>query len=109
MPIQQMFLGLGGAVYTTDLAVAHGNSPYITVYKWGASGFGPKYSDPSTLPPADGKEVDFSPDGTAIAIGHNNSPYISVYPWDSGFGTKFSDPSTLPTGTCDDVAFRPTS
>ena len=35
---------------TTDLAVAHNNSPFITVYSWSASGFGAKYSDPSTLP-----------------------------------------------------------
>lgn len=33
------------------IAVAHVNSPYISVYPWSSStGFGTKYSDPSTLP-----------------------------------------------------------
>ena len=42
------------------IAVSHGTSPYIGVYPWG-SGFGTKYSDPSTLPAGTGRGVAFSP------------------------------------------------
>ena len=48
----------GGAEF--DLAVAHYTSPYISVYPW-SSGFGTKYSDPSTLPTGSGRGVAFSP------------------------------------------------
>jgi len=52
----------GAAVepYSGDIAVAHYNSPYISVYPWD-SGFGTKYTDPSTLPTGIGIGVAFSP------------------------------------------------
>ena len=62
-------IGLGGGVGSNlfggggggfDLAVVHSTSPYISVYPW-SSGFGTKYSDPSTLPTGNGKSVAFSP------------------------------------------------
>jgi len=43
--------GAGGAPYVGNLAVAHVTSPWISVYPWD-SGFGAKYTDPSTLPAA---------------------------------------------------------
>ena len=95
---------IGG--YFGDIAVSHATSPYISVYPW-SSGFGTKYSNPSTLPTGNGRGVAFSPDGADIAVAHDTSPYISVYPWSSGFGTKYSDPSTLPTGSGRGVAFSP--
>ena len=53
---------LAGAAgdYVGNIAVAHGTSPFISVYPWG-SGFGTKYSDPSTLPAGTGRGVAFSP------------------------------------------------
>ena len=100
--------GGGSAPYTGDLAVAHSTSNYITAYPWtSGTGFGTKYSDPSTLPAGDGGGVAFSPDGADLAVAHSTSPYISVYPWSSGFGTKYSDPSTLPTSNGYGVAFSP--
>ena len=88
------------------IAVVHTTSPYISAYPWSGSGFGSKFSDPSTLPAGTGLGVDFSPSGDAIAVAHDTSPYISVYPWSgSGFGSKFSNPSTLPTGNGRSVAF----
>ena len=97
--------GAGGAGQV-DIAVAHTGSPYITAYPW-SSGFGSKYSNPSTLPTGTGLGVAFSPDGNDIAVGHSGSPYITAYPWSSGFGSKYSNPSTLPASTGNDVAFSP--
>ena len=45
--------------YAGTIAVAHGTSPYITAYPWSSSGFGTKYSDPSTLPTGIGFSVAF--------------------------------------------------
>ena len=98
----------GGGSYSGDIAVSHDTSPYISVYPW-SSGFGTKYSDPSTTPTGTGYGVAFSPDGADIAVAHGITPFISVYPWTSGtgFGTKYSDPSTLPVSACLAVAFTP--
>jgi len=82
------------------LALSHsdGDGPYVTAYAW-SSGYGSKYSDPSTKPAGTAIAVDFSPDGNDIAVGHVGSPFVTAYPWSSGFGTKYSDPSTLITNT----------
>ena len=90
----------GGGGYSGDIAVVFQSTPYISVYPWD-SGFGTKYSDPSTLPTATsvGRGVAFTPDGADIAVTHWDDssywlPSISVYRWSSGFGTKYSNPST---------------
>ena len=90
----------------TTIAVAHGVTPYISVYPFSA-GFGTKYSNPATLPAGNGQAVVFSPDGATIAVAHSTTPFISVYPFSAGFGTKYADPATLPTGAATDVAFSP--
>jgi hypothetical protein len=88
------------------IAVAHDTTPFITAYPWSGSGFGTKFSNPGTLPTANGLGVAFSPSGDAIAVAHVTTPFITAYPWSgSGFGTKFSNPGTLPTGTGNGVAF----
>ena len=88
------------------LAVCHVSSPFITAYPWSGSGFGTKYSNPSTLPNDTGLGVDFNGDGSAIAVAHADTPYVTAYAWSgSGFGTKFSNPSTLPAATGRGVAF----
>jgi hypothetical protein len=91
------------------IAAAHISSPFITAYPWSGSGFGTKFADPATLPPATGRGVAFSPSGNAIAVAHSTSPFITAYPWSgSGFGTKFADPATLPPFQCNSVAFGAT-
>jgi len=88
------------------IAVAHLDSPYITAYPWSSSGFGTKFSNPSTLPTGTGYDVAFSPFGDAVAVGQSNAPSIAAYPWSSsGFGTKFANPGTLPAGSGLGVAF----
>ena len=97
--------------YTTTqqmIAVAHSGTPYVSAYRWSSSGFGTKFSNPSTLPTGDGHGIAFSPAGTEVAVAHYTSPYVSAYPWSSsGFGAKFSNPGTLPTGNGMQVAFSP--
>jgi hypothetical protein len=98
----------GGTVQKLKfVALAHANSPFITVYEWTGSGFGAKVSNPATLPPAQCNDVKFTSNGDAIIIAHNNSPYISAYGWSNGgFGTKFNDPATLPAGNAKTVKVR---
>ena len=76
MPMQQIFLGGGGAgLYEGYIAVAHGTSPFINVYPWtSGTGFGTKYADPSTLPTSTGMGVAFSPDGADLACLLYTSP-----------------------------------
>ena len=83
----------------------HHGSPYVTAFAWSSSGFGSKYSNPSTLMPGTARGLGFSSDGNDIFIAHSSSPYISAYPWSSGWGTKYGNPSTLPTGTGRSIAF----
>ena len=92
-----------------DIALSHIGSPYISVYQWSPSGFGSKYSNPSTLPAYNSfGPPDFSPDGSALAVPHAFSPHISVYPWSSsGFGTKYSNPSTAAGSNGYQAAFSP--
>ena len=93
----------------TTIALGHISSPYIAAYPWSASGFGTKYSNPSSLPTGTGRSVDFSVDDGEIVVSHDTSPFVSAYPWSAGFGTKFSNPATLPTGLGYGVAFSPTT
>jgi hypothetical protein len=54
---------VNGVTFSPDgnnIAVAFEASPYIAVYPW-SSGFGTKYSNPSTLPTGDGFGIAFSP------------------------------------------------
>ena len=95
----------GGGV---DIAVSHLGSSVVNVYPW-LPGFGAKYSDPATLPGANGRSVAFSPSGTDIAVSYDVSPYVSVYPWSSGFGTKYADPATLPNSIGLGTTFLPAS
>jgi hypothetical protein len=100
----------GAGAGTTDIAIAHESSPYISVYSFtSGTGFGTKYSNPSTAIPFRGRGVAFSPSGNDIAVAHDFFPYVSVYPFTSGsgFGPKYSNPSTAIPGTGFGVAFSP--
>jgi len=75
------------------LAVAHDDTPYLTVYKFNdVTGFGTKYSNPATLPGGNGNSVSFKSDGAVVAVANESYPGVSAYPWSSstGFGTKYT-------------------
>jgi len=78
----------------TYLAVAHNNSPYITVYKRDGDSF-TKLSALEALPSV-GYGCAFSPDGTYLAVAHSNSPCLTVYKRDGDSFTKLSGIEALP-------------
>lgn len=69
------------------------------------TGFGTKYSNPSTLPPGFGLSVALTTAANGVAVAHAASPFITAYPWSAGFGSKYANPGTLPTGDGRGVAF----
>lgn len=96
-----------GTIAARFVAVAHGSSPYISVYPFlENAGFGQKMNNPATLPGGTGNSVAFTASGDAIAIAHNTSG-ITAYPWSiDGFGARFTNPATMPVGTGLSVAFN---
>jgi len=80
-------------------AIANTSSPYVqaTPFVLG-TGYGAKYSNPSTLPTGAGGGVAFDEDHSTIFVAHDTTPNISSYPFDvdTGFGAKYSNPATLP-------------
>jgi 6-phosphogluconolactonase (cycloisomerase 2 family) len=88
----------------TYLAIAHNQTPFITIYKRSGDTF-TKLSNPATLPPTTGQGVAFSPDGTYLAVAHSGSPFITIYKRSGDTFTKLTNPATLPTGTGRGTAF----
>ena len=94
-----------GCAFSPDgslLAVAHNNSPHITIYNtsdWS------KVANPAQLPPNTANGCAFSPDGSLLAVAHNTSPYITVY--DTSDWSKVANPAQLPAGTANGCAFSP--
>jgi hypothetical protein len=86
------------------LAVAHANSPYITIYNHSGDTF-PSTTTPSTLPTGTGVGCAFSTDGTYLAVAHGTSPYITIYKRSGDTYTKLADPAALPTGVAYSCAF----
>jgi WD40 repeat protein len=86
------------------LAVAHNNSPFITIYKRSGDTF-TKLDNPATLPPNTGRGVSFSPDGVYLAVAHFNSPFITIYKRSGDTFTKLANPSTLPPQAANSTAF----
>ena len=71
---------LGGVdVLVSDIAAAHGTSPFVSVYPW-SPGYGMKYADPPTAIPSFSIGVTFSPDATDIVVGHIGGTLVSAYP-----------------------------
>ena len=68
-----------GCAFSPDgtlLAVAHGVSPYITVYNTSTWA---KLANPSVLPTGTANGSAFSPDGTLLAVAHGGTPHITIY------------------------------
>lgn len=95
--------------YPNSILAVHANSPRVTAWAWSSSGFGTKYSDPSTLPTGSGFGISMTEAADAVIVSHTTTPFISAYPWSdsTGFGTKYSNPSTLPPSQGNGVTFSP--
>jgi hypothetical protein len=109
------------AKYDGALAIYSTASPYIIIYRInGDTGFGARYSDPSTLQTSNSYEgltadfynqnVRFSVDNDFVFSGQKTSPYINVWNFTlgSGFGSKLTDPTTLPGGKVTAIATKRT-
>lgn len=104
-------------VHPNNNAVVFGNQPntgvnaQIHAYQWSSStGFGTKYSNPSSFRTENVLGVDFSPSGDDIALGYAggiSSANVEAYEWNSstGFGTRRTT-STL-VGSVYNVRFHP--
>jgi 6-phosphogluconolactonase (cycloisomerase 2 family) len=93
---------------STYMAVAQDSSPYVTIYKMGATnGTYYKLPNPATLPTSTGWGVAFSHNSTYLAVAHDISPYVTIYKMGATNGTyyKLPNPATLPTGIGRGVAF----
>lgn len=60
------------------LAVAHGTSPYINVYKRSNDAF-TKLANPYYLPSSLARSVTWTTDSTRLVVGNSASPFITVY------------------------------
>lgn len=88
-------------------------APTVHGYVWNNStGFGSKFSNPTSVFTNDSYDCAFSPNGANVAAVCRITPFIRVWAWSaSGFGALRSNPSTLPTNNLGDggngVAFSP--
>ena len=89
------------------LAVAHGSSPYLTVYRREGDSL-TKLPDPAVLPMGIGYGVAWDPTGQYLAVAYSNIPCLTVYRRDGDSLTKLPDPAVLPTGIGRGVAWDPT-
>jgi DNA-binding beta-propeller fold protein YncE len=91
----------------TYLAVAHGGSPCITIYKRSGDTF-TKLPNPDTLPTGYGYGCAFDPTGTYLAVAHDISPCITIYKRSGDTFTKLPNPAILPSNCGYGCAFDPT-
>ena len=60
--------GHGVRFCSTDIAVAHHTTPFVSAYPWNP-GFGAKYANPATLPANHGYNVEFTTEEEAAGLG----------------------------------------
>lgn len=108
------FYGKTGSTIAKYIAVAHNDSPYLSVYAfYEGFGFGPKLADPSTLPYNDGKCVDIRSDKSVVIVGHNDGgagypDFFSAYPLScNGLGAKYAAPAGILPDRAYGVRFSP--
>ena len=73
-----------GAVFdstNTYLAIAHGTTPFVTIYKRSGDTF-TKLADPAALPASTGYGAAFNPTSTYLVITHVTTPYVTIYKLD---------------------------
>ena len=88
------------------LAIAHFDSPYVTVYEQSGTTF-TKLANPATLPPDDGYGAAWDPSGTYLAVAHDSFPRVTIYERSGSTLTKLANPATLPTGNGNGASWDP--
>jgi len=96
---------------STEIVGSGSSSPFLHAWAW-SSGWGTKFSNPSSVPTQYAKNIAFSPNGNFLAVNNTTLRYPAAYGWSSsGFGTRYTTGSTqLPTSTTQySIDFSPTS
>ena len=76
------------------IAMSSQISPYVAAYPWSASsGFGAKFSDPSTPLNGASYEVGFSPSGNALALACSGAIQVYRFSLSAGFIDRLPPPS----------------
>ena len=90
-----------GANFSWDeqvaMVVATGTSPYINAYVWSSSGFGTKYSAPTSPPSNNAYMAEWNRDNAYVQIACQiANGGITGYAWTnaSGFGTRLANPTS---------------
>lgn len=90
------------------IAVAHANSPFLSVYQFSASGFGSRYANTSggsfsnaTTGGSGVQVVRFSPSGNHILFAEGLNLHVIQWSSVSGFGNRFTyvNPGAVPAAT----------
>ncbi len=99
-----------GIAFSPDgrvIAIAYATSNSIAAYQWSGSGFGTKYSDPSSFPVA-GAGVSFTKDGDKLVLAGASSALPYAWSNITGFGAAQSTSAGL-TGTASGLDCSPTN
>ena len=88
------------------LAIAHFDSPSVTVYEQTGTTF-TKLANPAALPSNTGYGASWDPSGTYLAIAHRSSPYVTIYERSGSTFTKLANPASLPPNTGNGAAWDP--
>lgn len=81
-------------------------SPRLHAYAWSSSGYGTKFSNPSTTPTNQSLGIGVSKSKNIVAVTEITTP-LQVWDFTStGFGTKYSDPTSVISSTSRSAAFN---
>lgn len=87
---------------------ANNNSPYVWAYPWSnASGWGTRFSNPTTASPNDVRHCVFSPDSKYILLTGGTIPRTGIWNFNttSGWDTKLTAPGTLPASVANQACW----
>lgn len=90
------------------IGVAHGTTPFISVYNW-KNNFGTKLANPSSLPVSAGRAISFTKNKTAVTLGTLGTETCITYSFSTttGFGGTLG--SGIVNGVCNRVEHAPIS
>jgi hypothetical protein len=78
------------------------NAPILGANAWSdTTGWGTRYTNPTTMPGGIDGGLSWDPDGDAIVVSFYSSPYLRAYNWSdsTGFGTAISIPTVNPVNS----------
>lgn len=99
----------GNVVIASQLSQFSSVTSAIIAYPFtSGTGFGTKFSDPSSPTTGQGSlAVAFSPLGNSVALTSDTAPGLQAYVWSNGFGSKYTDPSTFTSAGAGSICYSP--